>query len=266
MKKQILLPIITLCFLLSGCLKEDMSGCDITDHGLLIHFVYTNEKNMDEFASRIDNVDLFIFDEGGYYLSTHNYNTRKLAEFQGAADLELEPGTYHMIAWGNVYGNDNLPELQEGNMIHTAKITYSETSVGGDSLYYAPRRSSGSANNLDFDLYEVVIPEKGRTEVTLDFMTTYYALNVYVKGFKDYIGNYNQTPYIQVSHLPESYNFHLNLGDYIKAFTRKSQTVNINGSDHAYTTFLARYIENQNPVQIHVIRSMNQEVAHTVNL
>ncbi|MCC8095184.1 MAG: FimB/Mfa2 family fimbrial subunit [Tannerellaceae bacterium] len=151
-------------------------------------------------------------------------------------------------------------------MIHTAKITYSETSVGGDSLYYAPRRSSGSANNLDFDPYEVVIPEKGRKEVTLDFMTTYYVLNVYVKGFKDYIGNYNQTPYIQVSHLPESYNFHLNLGDYTKAFTRKSQTVNINGSDHAYTTFLTRYIENQNPVQIHVIRSTNQEVAHTVNL
>ncbi|MCD7978060.1 MAG: FimB/Mfa2 family fimbrial subunit [Tannerellaceae bacterium] len=265
MKKQTVLSLLSLCLLLMGCLREDMSGCEtIEGEGLVIHFAYTNEKGVDEFASRVDQVDLYVFDEGGYYLSNHSYNARKLSEFQGSDNLNLEPGTYHIICWGNVYGNDILPQLTEDMMVHSARISYTETAVGGDSLYYAPRKTSTSLN--DFPLYEITVPEKGKEEVTLEFMTTYYALNVYVKGLKDYIGSYNQNPYIEVKGLPESYDFHLRLGEYNRNFTRISQTVTVEGQNYAHSSFLTRYIERENPVEICVIRSTTQEVVHSVNL
>jgi len=149
-------------------------------------------------------------------------------------------------------------------MPHIAKITYTETAQGGDSLYYAPRKNTTTMNDLP--LYQVTVPEKGKEEVTLDFMTAYYGLNVYVKGLRDYIGSYNQNPYIEVTGLPENYDFHLRLGEYTQSFSRITQSINIDGQNYAHSAFLTRYIEEENPVRIHVIRSTTQEIAHTVNL
>lgn len=79
---------IILHFVLTNCIREDMSGCPRDDGGLALKFSYdTNADSRLSTAQGVDRLAVFIFDEKGlFYLSGkrfYDFNQRRLCH--GAA-------------------------------------------------------------------------------------------------------------------------------------------------------------------------------------
>ncbi|MCD7916052.1 MAG: FimB/Mfa2 family fimbrial subunit [Tannerellaceae bacterium] len=265
MNKKVILQFTALLVLLfSGCLREDTDGCDFGEEGggeLILHFTYTGIWGEDEFPDRIHDVELFVFTEDGFFLESHRYNQEALQEFQGA-ELTLASGNYYIVYWGNKTSNTILPELTAETTIHRSRLSYNSTQ-SGDSLYYAPRKQSSSS--ADLTLYQVTVPNRGIEEQTINFMTAYYTMNVYVKGFERVSDSGSQLPVIAVANLPDGYNFHLSPGEYITTLSQNSSQILYHTESVAYASFLTTHFETESPIEIRVSRSTGERV-YTVEL
>jgi len=64
---------IILHFVLTNCIREDMSGCPRDDGGLALKFSYdTNADSRLSTAQDVDRLAVFIFDEKGLFISQVN--------------------------------------------------------------------------------------------------------------------------------------------------------------------------------------------------
>lgn len=266
MNKQIILQITALLVMLffSGCIRENMDGCENgegEEGELILHFTYTDIWGEDVFPDRINQVDLVVFTEDGLYQESHQYSRQDLLEFQGA-QLTLASGTYYIVYWGNVISNNMISRLTEETTIHRGRLSYNSTQTG-DSIYYAPRKQSVSS--ADLELYQIIVPDRGKEELTINFMTAYYTINVYVKGFEKVSGASSQNPYIEVANLPEGYNFHLSPGDYIMNLGQTGTRMLYNDVSVTYASFLTTHFDTENPIEIRISRSTGERV-YTVEL
>lgn len=86
-----------------GCINDDLSEC-----GINVRFTYTqNIDGTDKFAESVDNIDLYIFDSKGIFLS--KYEEEYIAS--NGINLNLMPGTYSFVAWGNLSDDYDIPTL-----------------------------------------------------------------------------------------------------------------------------------------------------------
>jgi hypothetical protein len=86
-----------------GCVNDDLSVCGIT-----IVFKYTNNlARIDKYDSDVKNVNLYIFDERGVFIEEYRILSNTIK-------LNLMPGTYDFVAWGNLSDGYTKPELRAG--------------------------------------------------------------------------------------------------------------------------------------------------------
>jgi hypothetical protein len=83
-----------------GCIQDDLSVC-----GLRVMFRYTARnapQDMNQFASDVRQVSLFVFDaKTNLFLSTQSATVDQMID-SCMLSLNMFPGEYHFIAWGNV--------------------------------------------------------------------------------------------------------------------------------------------------------------------
>jgi len=98
--------------ILQGCVEDDLSVCGIT-----IDFVFTkNVEGVDKFATNVNKINLFVYDSGGNYIGEYSAEGDRL--HSNSMALNLLPGVYTLIAWGNIcddyelYNTTNFGEAE----------------------------------------------------------------------------------------------------------------------------------------------------------
>lgn len=99
--------LLSVCISFQGCVEDDLSVC-----GLNLEFTYTqNTDGIDKFAESIDRVDVFVFDSDGLFLG--KYSDGNISSSRSMR-MNLMPGLYSFVAWGNLSDDYNLYELVQG--------------------------------------------------------------------------------------------------------------------------------------------------------
>jgi hypothetical protein len=70
-------------------------------------------EGIDKFSAEIKKVNLFIFDADGLFLTEYEANEKELNNAH-AMYLNLPPGTYDLVCWGNLSEDYQLPVFEKG--------------------------------------------------------------------------------------------------------------------------------------------------------
>ncbi|MDR1918328.1 MAG: FimB/Mfa2 family fimbrial subunit [Tannerellaceae bacterium] len=98
-----------LLLLMQGCVMDDLSEC-----GVSIHYQYTkNTDCVDKFLTEVKKVSLFVFDAQGLFLNEYTAETEQL-NGGNLMYLNIPPGTYTLVAWGNLGDDYELPAFEKG--------------------------------------------------------------------------------------------------------------------------------------------------------
>lgn len=136
-------------------IHEDLEPCD---H--FLHFSYTyNMKEADAFVPEMTNqatakqVELFIYDEAGQFLRSQTISSSELES--NRIQLDLEPGTYQLLAWAGLNDTD---------------YTWTKPEAGEPMADWqmAVKQENGTVNRELLGLFqgslELTIPEGGETD------------------------------------------------------------------------------------------------------
>ncbi|GHU98940.1 hypothetical protein FACS1894159_02180 [Bacteroidia bacterium] len=139
---------------MAGCIHEDRKGCYQWQHEVVLRY----PKGIGGLQQHISLVDMFVFDNTGSFVGTYNIARERLDESL-SVKLDLPPGLYTLVGWGNAYNNNfvDMHTLTDARMLNV-------TALGNriavcDRLYYAMTTLSiceGTHNGdqvqyLDFD-------------------------------------------------------------------------------------------------------------------
>ena len=106
--KNIVLPLLLVPVLVTGCIKDDFDDCD----NVTIYFQYLADGDEDVLYRYMDKVDLYVFDEGGHILGSGTYNQEQLSSFAAVPSFKLTPGRrYQVVAVGNAYDATQVVNL-----------------------------------------------------------------------------------------------------------------------------------------------------------
>lgn len=81
-------------------IHEDLMPCE---RGVSLRFVYDyNMEYANAFPSKVDCVTLYIYDGQGNYVATREETTDVLSDENYRMRIDLEPGDYHLVAYGGL--------------------------------------------------------------------------------------------------------------------------------------------------------------------
>ena len=107
--KNIVLPLLLVPVLVTGCIKDDFDDCD----NIAIYFRYLADGDEDVLYRYMDKVDLYVFDESGHILGSGSYNQEELSHFAAMPSFKLTPGRrYQVVAVGNAYDATEVVNLE----------------------------------------------------------------------------------------------------------------------------------------------------------
>jgi hypothetical protein len=99
----------SLGLLTQGCVADDLSVC-----GVSMHFKYTrNIDGVDKFASSINTINLYVFNEEGIFVEEYTEAKDSLPQ-DFTVFLNLTPGVYDFVAWGNLGDDYECPTFEKG--------------------------------------------------------------------------------------------------------------------------------------------------------
>ena len=103
-KKLSYLILLLLCpwIMFTSCeyIHEDLMPCE---RGVSLRFVYDyNMEYANAFPSKVDCVTLYIYDGQGNYVATREETTDVLSDENYRMRIDLEPGDYHLVAYGGL--------------------------------------------------------------------------------------------------------------------------------------------------------------------
>lgn len=193
---------MTLSLTLTGCFGEDYSFCPPDQRVVTLHFRLPNpiDNSGDTFKQYINGATTAIYDAEGNLVQVVESDETTLEAFQGLR-LNLAPGTYKVVSWGNSGGLTHINALNTPLDVHTY-LDYRTLKDGriagtGDPLYYGPNSTDG--------IFEFTVdPEKGYTG-TVDFRHAHRNVEVYVEGFKG--SDNSTTPTVRLTGLPAGLDF-----------------------------------------------------------
>ncbi len=141
---------------LSSCdsmIYDDQGDCSVHYR---VPFTYTmNVLDADAFASQVNSVTLYVYDRQGTLVLQKTESGEALKAPDYAMDVELKPGQYSMLAWGE--GTPNATPAtnftigsptQITNLTATLPLKGDEDNYYSDQeltpLFYGYRRATGS--------------------------------------------------------------------------------------------------------------------------
>lgn len=114
MKYRLLLAFASLAFLVTGCVKENVSVC-ISNTLFKCSFVFNNDST-DQLSNLVNKIDLYIFDASGLLVRHISEVYDSLPENYSTA-ITLSSGTYTAVMYGTVSTNDGVVVgAKQGNL------------------------------------------------------------------------------------------------------------------------------------------------------
>ena len=197
-----------LATLFSACIGEWHNKYCPTDRNVVVEFAYVYNGN-DVFNEQVESVDLFVFDSNNLLVHRETINAAQLNAFAGTDLSHLAPGTYRIVAWGNVsplrntFGGANVGDNISDAHIGRVGVTRNTESQSGNScrLHFAP----GLAQNQ----FTITVPTSGDLTATLPFARSYIGIEVFVVGFAAYT-NQTEPPIIEINGAASHFCFNRN--------------------------------------------------------
>ncbi len=172
MKKHILLFLLLIPCILTGCIKDNMDDCH---RSYTLLFRYTGDGTTDIFRQKVTKVDLYVYNaETKQLVETHTVDRAALKQLQGITLNNLTPGNYEVICWGNAGGHSSVDKTENKEAGSIASPGYYEgTSIAtNDELYHAIK--SFTISRAWEDVKE-----------TCDFTCAHINMKVRMEGFED---------------------------------------------------------------------------------
>jgi len=244
------LTLFLLSVALSSCIGEDRDNCS-SENNLILRFSYVIDSGDELFVSRVEQTEVFIFDESGCLLRQETIGTSSLDAAQSVG-LTLSPGTYRVVCWGNMLEKTGVCPLSSSTRIEDAFI-YNTTLQGGsatncDPLYYSP----GSAADALAGYY-FTVPPTGSVTKTLDFTCAHIKLQVFISGFTDPEGSGgNLPPVVQVGALETNGDFSMRPFGTVCNYSQPSAYQNISGAEMATAYFNLPPFKDDNSLKLHI--------------
>lgn len=258
--------LLFVALLSNGCINVDVEQCVDEEKGnltLLFNYEINNQKEV--FIEKIQKVDIFVFKKEGQYVTTRSMNLDALSNFTGIT-LELDPGSYQVVCWGNVSEKSFTTPLGSQSLFKDALISHvakrnGTAATDGDSLYYA------SDKDLLFEGLNATVSTKNTTERTISFYNAYVKVQVYVKGLIDKNSQGELLPpTIEMTNVPDGYNFDMQTNIGLISYLNKTSFQPIGGEEVAVLTFYTPRFKDDNPIEILVKKSSDNSVITRINL
>jgi hypothetical protein len=156
---------------MQGCITDDLSEC-----GASVYFQYTrNLEGTDKFSPDIQKLNLFIFDSDGLFMDEYEMDEAQLGS-EHLMRLNLFPGTYDLVAWGNLGGDYELPVFVRG-----------KTSVG--EVVLSLKRTGKTVSKHPGDLFfgslfrvEILPAIQRKQRLTIDMIKDTKKIRIIAKG------------------------------------------------------------------------------------
>lgn len=108
MKRISIHILIAFMLLLQGCIKDDLSACNIE---LLLRFRYTlNDQYVNLFGSEVRRVTVYVFDNNGKYVDSFSEQGDKLTN-DYIMHLPLAKGKYSVVVYGGDFTTYSIGDL-----------------------------------------------------------------------------------------------------------------------------------------------------------
>lgn len=174
MKKHILLLLLLLPGIFTGCIKDNMDECH---RSYTLLFRYTGDGDTDIFRQKVTKVDLYVYNaETKQLVETYTVDRAALEQLQGITLNNLAPGNYEAICWGNAGEHSSVDKCENKEQGSIASPEYyGGTSIAtNDELYHAVKGFTISRAWED-------------VKETCDFTCAHINLKVRMEGFDDAI-------------------------------------------------------------------------------
>jgi len=236
----ILLLVTTSC----GQVFEDMSHCP-PEGNVKLHFRYITGDSGDIFSANVFDVKVAIFDDSDYFVMLKTLSKSNLYYFQGVM-LNLLPGTYRIVCWGNVSNNIDYPDLTGKNLSEVG-LTHVRKNIGwsenGERLFYAPKIND--IDNPETTEFTIIVPDNTMAiEQEINFTAAHNTLEVYIKGVP-------VAPLVTIDKVAQKYNFRMQPSDNLMRYVQTAQVMP--GSNNLLSTrFYIPQFRNDNHIMINL--------------
>lgn len=236
----------------------------------MLIFRYTNAEGNDVFLRDINSVNAFIFDENKKFVVSRRFEASELNLFAGWK-LNLPPGEYYAVCWGNANSNTQLKNFvagvttfDEGLIKIPANIT-----TTGDKIYYAPYKihpyayygAQGTAFDPSMTAYRFTIVANKVNVKEMFFVRAHRTINVYIMG---YSGSIPAT--VTGTQLCAEYDFHYSTGNIFRNFTQTAQPITTPDGQALLASFHVGFSEITEHMEFIVRQGPGGSILETVNL
>jgi len=283
--------VLCLAQLMAGCMAEEhLYGRDGTeeppneteepkeDYNVKLQFhlqVSVDAGTKDQLIDEMEAFTIFLFDGNGGFLRSENVERDYLLANEGTVTLNIDPGTYQMVCWGNAKAYSMITNLTKGTSINDAVVVHTYTKGGqvvivpdGDPLYFAPR--NGSTRSAAGGAYAFTVPEQGIVQAEIDFAVAHKKVRVNVDGFRGTDENgTTDCPSVHISALSCGYDFLMQpvAGAQLAYRNRtQQQTATRSGEACAVASFNTPLFTYDDRLTIDIINPADEKVALTLDL
>ncbi len=183
--------LLTILPLLTDCLKQNRSLCEVEDN-LTLLFRYEPAVGTDRFAEYIGSVNVYLYDAEHKLMEARRIEKTDLELFQGTT-FTVVPGDYYVVCWGNVSANSQFSGNGNGAPLSAGRVS-AVSHKTGCKLYYAPFKNVGHPDGdvTDLSAYKITVPAQKAVKRTMLFVRAYRTINVYAQGYEDSYGGGDQ--------------------------------------------------------------------------
>lgn len=189
MKKSRFIYVLSLIVLLSGCIKEDLEDCYT-----YLYFSYLGDGTQEIFPQKIEEVNLYIYNESGSLVETIILDKNDLNNYQGTS-LFLPDGKYRVVCWGNSEADTQINGASTfGSAIVAAPRYFTKQLIyTNDSLYIGSR---------DIEVFQYQ-----STLDTVYFSSAHIKMMVEIDGLEDILFEDSSPVELQVGNLSPTVDF-----------------------------------------------------------
>ncbi|MCC8186734.1 MAG: FimB/Mfa2 family fimbrial subunit [Bacteroides sp.] len=246
---KIIFLCFALSFLLTACIREDLSDCPLP-WNVDLSFLYYGDGEEDIFPRKVERVTVYVMDHSYSSIRRYEVGKNELNNRQGI-QLQLPQGEYHAVCWGNAwrageeFHSREIQELTDYLLVHGEDGKEITTM---DSLYY------GRASFR--------VDAKGTVTETITFASAHIDMEIHLRGWKHLSPDETKIPQVEIIGLPIRYDFSMDLsgepGVVVPALEK-------DGKDILSGYFSLLRFPDENPIEIH-IRQKEGEIFYTLSL
>jgi len=270
MKRYYAMSFIAIALLFTGCMKQDLSDCEIPDN-LVLKPELHDENGASVLAARMSSIDAFVYD------TINRFVAHKRVEKQGTGQFPqitftLQPGKYRVICWGNNEDNTSLTGL-DNKLPFTEAYLETISDKTGDPLYYAPKmlpsdrpttisKLSGLIN-VD-DSYTVTVSSNQITVKEMNFSRAHRTVNVFINGYESEYEK--EAPTVRFTNVPLRADFLLQTDPARKSYSAVSGIIDTEKGERHIASFHTPIASLADNMEIEIIRSSNNQKITGVGL